>query len=378
MPAYPGGSTIFPKMAEEDTSLRPGVTIETKREEFWAKLTERERQALVIAEKVHKSDTRKTTGEPYVNHCMAVAEILRQWRADEDMRVAGLLHDTWEDHPELISLEQIREMFGERVAHIVYGVSGINNDIEDCQKVAREAQTELGIVLLKCADRLHNLLTMEGLEEKKKIAKASETLMVYVPMAESLGLWQVKNALADISFLYTNPERYISIKEKVDQDPRLNSEFIRKTKEQLQRFLNEAGLRAVVEHQVGGYWELSEKQRKFRKELSEITDVISFRVIFEDENNLGECYRGMGVIRTKFGESICLNRSDDFLAVPALNLYSALHDTYRFDQGNIEIAFTTKRREDFNNWGVASLNQEELQKDLEKYKTSLRRANKVY
>jgi guanosine-3',5'-bis(diphosphate) 3'-pyrophosphohydrolase len=307
-----------------------------------------------------------------------VTEILRQWGAGEDLRVAGLLHDAWEDHPDKISMNEIRMMFGERVAHLVYGVSGSNDDIEDPRKVAREAQTELGIVLLKCADRLHNLRTMNGFDEKKKIRKAKETLKIYVPMAESLGLWQIKNALADMAFSFANPIKYEEVKQRIDGDPRLNSEFIHGTKKWIQHILDEAGLRAIVEHQVGGYWELFEKKKKTRKEYRDITDVVSFRVVFDDEENLGECYRGMGIVRTKFGEAICLNRSDDFLAVPALNLYSALHDTYKLKEGNIEVAFTTKGREAFNNWGVASLSQEELQKDMEKYKISLRRANKVY
>jgi len=355
-------------MVEIENSLRPQVEFVISREEYCGKSTERLCRALEEASKIHEKDIRTSTGEPYINHCIAVAESLREWGADEDTQLAGLLHDTLEDHPDKISLEDIDEKFGERVARIVYGLTGCNNDFEDQQKVVKEAQEELSIVLVKFADRLHNLMTMNGFDDEKKAAKGRETLEVYVPMAESLGLWQVKNALADISFSFTEPAKYKKIKEYIDNDPRLNSEFIFKTKEKIKNILTNAGLNVVVEHQVGGYWELSEKQRKSGKWFVDITDVVSFRVITGDENNLGECYRAMGIIRTTFGESIRLDRSDDFIAVPAKNLYSALHDTYRFQQGIIEVAFTTRKIENFNIRGVVSLRQEELNKDMDKYK----------
>lgn len=358
----------------DNSSLRPKVEFVISREEFCAKSTLRLGKALEEASRVHENDIRTSTGEPYINHCIAVAESLREWGADEDTQVAGLLHDTVEDHPDLITLEDIVEKFGERVARIVFGLTGCNDDIKDQQKVVKEAQEELSIVLVKCADRLHNLMTMNGFDDERKAAKGRETLEVYVPMAESLGLWQVKNALADISFSFTEPAKYKKVREYIDNDPRLNSDFIIRTKERIKNILKEAGLIAEVEHQVGGYWELSEKQRKSGKWFVDITDVVSFRVITGDEYNLGECYRAMGIIRTKFGESIRLERSDDFIAVPAKNLYSALHDSYRFQQGIIEVAFTTRKREDFNNRGVASLSQEELAVDIEKYRSCLKLA----
>ncbi|HOX96562.1 MAG TPA: HD domain-containing protein [Candidatus Woesebacteria bacterium] len=377
-------------MIENECCLRPGVSFEVKREEFSVGLTEKERLALEIAAEIHKEDIRRTTGEPYVNHCMAVAQILRQWGADEEMVIAGLLHDTWEDHPELISLEQIRDMFGERVALLVDGVSkfksptGKDNDFETLRKVTRETLVEPGVAMIKLADRLHNMHTMEdgpkgkGFSEEKKMAKAKETLAVYVPMAESLGLWQVKNALADISFYYLEPERYKQVKEKIDSDPRLEKNFIEGTEKAIATALIEAGIAAEVKHEVGGYWELAEKQKRSAmradskpKEFADITDVVSFRVIIKDEENLAQCYLAMGVIRNKYKNLLVQNRSDDYLVKPAVNGYSAFHDTYKVNEGNIEVAFTTRKRENFNNWGVASIGQEELMKDPDSYKRKM-------
>lgn len=377
-------------MKEGDNCLRPGVDFNVQGERFFAEITEKEKAALEIASEIHKDDIRKTTGEPYVNHCVAVATTLKQWGAAEDMIVAGLLHDTWEDHPDLISLEKIKFLFGERVAHLVDGVSkfksptGKDNDFETLRKVTRETLVEPGVAMIKLADRLHNMHTMEdgplgrGFSEEKKLAKAKETLAVYVPMAESLGLWQVKNALADISFYYLDPVRYRTVKEKIDCDPRLNFEFIKGTEQAIEQVLVEAGIKATVRHEVGGYWELAEKQKKSAmrsdsrpKEYADITDVVSFRVIIEDEENLAECYLAMGVVRNRFKNLLVKNRSDDYLVVPAVNGYSAFHDTYKVREGNIEVAYTTKKREDFNNWGVASISLEALRINPDKYKRKM-------
>lgn len=370
-------------MIENRTGLRPTVSCEASEAEFMADKSDKILAALALANEIHKDDFRKT-GEPYIIHCLAVAEMLCRWGADEEEIIAGLLHDTVEDHQDLITNDQVNEMFGERVAHLVDGVSklrassGMDNDFETLRKVTRETLVEPGVAKVKLADRLHNMLTMETFSNERKIAKAKETLEVYVPLAESLGLWQVKNALADISFSYTDPKRYNEVKEKIDMDPRLNENFIFKTEEDIRKVLTGAGIKALVEHQVGGYWELSEKQKKSAmrsdsrpKDFADITDVISFRVITSDEQNTGECYKAMGVVRTRYSKLLQPSRSDDYLATPAINGYSALHDTYKTNEGNIEVAFTTTEREQFNNWGVASLSLEEIRTNPDKHKRKL-------
>lgn len=384
------GLELAVKMTEHDCCLRPGVDFEINKGDFDGHLTEKEKLAFDLASEVHFDDRRRTTGEPYVNHCMIVASILWKWGADEDTIVAGILHDTWEDHPDRLSLEKIKEFFGERVAYLVDGVSkfksptGKDNDFETLRKVTRETLVEPGVAMIKLADRLHNMHTMEngpcgeGFSAEKKYAKAKETLAVYVPMAESLGLWQVKNALADISFFYLDSERYEEVKHKIDSDPRLSAGFINGTEVVIREVLKNAGIEAEVCHEVGGYWELAEKQKKSAmransrpKEFVDITDVVSFRVIIEDEKDLGLCYLAMGVVRERFKKLLIQNRSDDYLVAPAINGYSAFHDTYKVREGNIEVAFTTRKRENFNNWGVASLHPEEIISDPDRYKRKM-------
>lgn len=349
------------------------------RQEFAEKSTERIIRALEIAIEIHKDDVRKVTGEPYINHCVAVAGLLDSWRADEEEIIAGLLHDTWEDHPEKITLGDIAEMFGERVALLVDGVSkleykGKKNDFETLRKVTKESHVEKGVALVKLADRVHNMSTMEGISPESCENKARETLMVYAPLAESFGLWQVKNLLQDLSFKFVDRNKYLQVKEKIDADPRLSIDFVKGREKEISDQMRKAGLKAKVEHQVGGYWEMAEKQKKFgmrasarASDFADISDAISFRIVLEEEN-LEDCYKALGVVRMLYGEKLMKQRHNDYLVIKANNGYSALHDTYHFEEGDVEIAFSTKNRENFNNWGVVSLSQEVIKRNPELYK----------
>lgn len=363
----------------QEPRLRPGVEFCQNREEFGAKANEKILLALEIAAEIHKDDVRKVTGEPYLNHCVAVAGLLESWGADEEEVIAGLLHDTWEDHPDKINLTEIADMFGERVAHIVDGVTkleseGKKNDFETVRKVTKESEIDKGVALVKLADRVHNMSTMEGVSPESCAKKARETLTVYAPLAESFGLWQVKNLLQDLAFKFVDRNKYLQVKEKIDSDPRLNIYFVEKREKEIGEQLRKAGLKAKVEHQVGGYWEMAEKQKKFGMRASsrtngfaDISDAISFRIILEEEN-LADCYKALGMVRMLYGEKLMKQRHNDYLVNKANNGYSALHDTYHFEEGDVEIAFSTKNRENFNNWGVVSLSREEIIKNPELFK----------
>lgn len=211
-----------------------------------------------------------------------------------------------------------------------------------------------------------------GVQKKK----AREILAVYAPLAESFGLWQIKNALEDLAFKYLEPERYIEVKSQIDSDPRLDGRFIEQRVADIQSEL--VGMNIGVGYQIGGYWEIAEKQKRlamhantWSNSFSAITDVISFRVSVDDESDLGDCYKAMGLMRLRYANQLMKRRHDDYLATAAVNGYSAIHDTYKFEEGNIEIAFTTKKRELFNNWGVVSLSARELKEGADKYKRKL-------
>ena len=370
----------MPKMLE----ARPGVEYDCSLKTFGINKNQRVLDALALAARIHELDKRKLTGEPYVNHCVATASILISWGANEEEVIAGLLHDTVEDHPDLISLEDIESFFGERVSALVSGVTklktreGDRNKFETLRKVTRESLIEPGVALVKLADRLHNMMTLDGMSASKQREKALETISVYGPLAESLGLWQVKNALLDLAFRYAEPPRFENIQKQIDSDKRLSVDFIWITEEKIREVLLANRLRVVVEHQVGGYWELAEKQRRSGiransrpKNFVDITDVVSFRVIVENDADVGECYRAMGIIRSSFGSALVSHRHDDYLVRPSANGYAAIHDTYRLDAGCIEIAFTTRGRENFNNWGVLTVDREKLKVHPNQYDRKL-------
>jgi len=371
-------------MLERFLRLRPEQKMEVSTEEFVADKSERVMTAVWLAIQVHEGDFRKGTGEPYSTHCLAVANILDRWGADEDEIIAGLLHDTYEDHPDRLSLDQIEDVYGERVANLVAGVTklksreGERNEFETLRKVTRESYIEPGVALVKLADRLHNMTSLECLPIDRQRVKAEETISVYVPLAESLGLWQVKNALADLAFRYLEQNRFNSVREIIDRDPRLTVDFIQSMEGELGRIILGAGIKARIEHQVGGYWELAEKQKRSSmradsrpKSFADITDVVSFRVVVEDDDQLDECYRAMGLVRLAFADRLVQNRHDDYLVIPSINGYSAIHDTFKFREGNVEVAFTTDEKEKFNNWGVASVSKEELRRDPDRFRRKL-------
>lgn len=360
-------------------SLRPRISFENRPENFGEELSDSVRSAIDLAVEIHKDDKRKVSGEPYVFHCIAVASILEKWGADEDEIIAGLLHDTLEDHPDMINLDLIRELFGNRVMSLVDGVTVLKTAEEKTdylgtlKKITKKSLIEPGVAMIKLADRLHNMMEQEGMKPESQKRNSLETLRFHGPLAESFGLWQVKNMLEDLAFQYLDPVKFWRTKQVIDTDPRLEMSFITRIENEISQELKRCGIGAEVEHQVGGYWEVVNKQKKlamkantWSNSFSAITDVISFRVLVE-EGDLTACYQAMGAVRLLYGIRIEKRRHDDYLGVPSVNGYSALHDTYKFDEGNIEIAFTTKDRERFNNWGVVSIDKKLLLESPEKF-----------
>ncbi len=335
--------------------LRPAMEYCSSLEKFEGNCSERLKLALEIADEVHFGEKRKTSPyEPYISHCIAVTSILKSWGADEDEQVAGLLHDSVENHPDLIDIPKIREMFGERVAFLVEGVtklkskSGENSEFETLRKIARESLIDSGVARLKLADRVHNMMTMEGMKPETQIKKARETLKVYAPLALSFGMWEVRSLLQDLSFPYLDEERYNLVKQEIDTDLRLRGEFIVETEGVIEEKLREVGLEALVGHVIGGYFEVAEKIKKRKCDIKEVNEVISFRVILSD---IDSCYQAMTVMRSRILGSLLANKHVDYLRVSAVNGYSALEDVYEFEEGRIEICFTTREKEKFNKWG---------------------------
>ncbi len=344
--------------------MRPKYEFVQKFQEFELGKSARIIEALELAVAVHEGEKRKTPPyEDYVEHCIAVASVLESWGSDEDEVVAGLLHDSVENHPDKINLKVIKNRIGERVAFLVDGVTklksrtGEKSEFETLRKVTRESLIDPGVARIKLADRVHNMLTMDGMKTETQLKKAKETLAVYAPMAEAFGMWEVKNLLQDLAFPYFDLLKYEQIKQVVDGDVRLSVEFINGMEELIVTEMKKYGINVEVGHSLGGYFEIYEKQKRRGMRggssvsgIAEIPDVISFRVILPN-NEMEKCYSAMGVMRMKLPQSLMVSRHVDELQEKAVNGYSALKDVYVFEEGAVEICFTTKEREHFNKWG---------------------------
>jgi GTP pyrophosphokinase len=327
-------------------------------------------QAAEFAREKHRGQHRRD-GSEYFSHCIATASILRSWGlVDEQILASALLHDVVEDCG--VSLEEIKAKFGTQISSWVDGVSKLKNDegaseLETQRKIVERGYFEPQVILIKLADRLHNMKTLSALPGKKQIHKAVETLDIYAPLAESLGVWQVKTELEDLSLPFVEPDRFAEIKAAIDKDPRLAEEVVANLESRLAGMLAETGLDGKVELRLKGYYESDKKRERLSKggrgdgSLSTISDIISFRVVLsESQPRFGDldpvlaCYTFMGMVHQSFGPSVEIERFDDFLAAPAINGYRALQTTVHLPQGPVEIAVTTSDREDFNNWGIIS------------------------
>jgi GTP pyrophosphokinase len=324
-------------------------------------------EAYALAEKAHEGKLR-AEGIPYFTHCKAVEKIISgEWGITNlDLRKAALLHDTIEDT--CLKLTDIEKEFGPKVAFLVEGVSQLRSEKENgISKVEKDRETikkilnrhtiDAVVSVLKLADRLHNMRTLNFMPKVNQIPKARETADVYAPLAESLGIWVVKTELEDLSLKYTDPKAYKKFSRLLARDPRLNPKFIDNIKSELEYELEKFGINAEVATRVNSIARLRSKAD--RAMFRDINDVISFRVILDnkdDENiTLQEVYRTFGIIRQKYLCEEDPKRLDDFYGEKRDNEYSAIQLTIQKPEGAIEIAITSKEREEFNNWGVISL-----------------------
>lgn len=343
--------------------ISPDTSYVSRPDEFISR-TRKIADSLAVAVQGHEGQ-RRLSGEPYVHHCISVASILESWGIkDENLISAALLHDVIEDST--VTLQEIAARFGKETAELVNGVSkfrsetGEYDDRETLKKVLIKSYIDPRVAILKLADRLHNMLTLDAMPRGGQVAKARETLDVYAELAESLGIWVVKTQLEDLAFKYVSPESFEMIKKELDSDSRMDPRFIHHWRSNLQRLLEEKEIKGGVEVRRGGYWSLAKKRERSALQgkslptsFADINDVISFRVRLEDIN---DCYRFIGNVHERFGDSVDFERYDEFIgANKRENGYQALQTTLNLSQGALEIAAMAEQMEEFNNWGVVSL-----------------------
>lgn len=302
-------------------------------------------------------DQKRKTGEPYIIHPLHTAFILTQIKADLPTVIAGLLHDVPEDTASTI--EDVEANFGAEVASLVAGVTklkkikyrGVERYRESLRKMFLSMAQDLRVILIKFADRLHNLRTLEGVEQKKRVSKARETLEIYAPIAGLLGVWRLKWQMEDLCFKYLYPEEYKAIEYKYEIERKVElNQYIQKLKIILSAELDKAGIKYTIEGRFKHLYSIWKKMSDKHRQFNEIYDVFALRVIVD---NIADCYKAMGVIHYLWKPNY--NRFKDFIAVPKPNGYRSLHTTVFGPGGkSTEFQIRTKEMHDEALYGVSA------------------------
>ncbi|OIO49735.1 MAG: hypothetical protein CO042_00330 [Parcubacteria group bacterium CG_4_9_14_0_2_um_filter_41_8] len=312
--------------------------------------------AFEFAQEAHLGQKRKS-GEPYINHPIDTAITLAKYHLDQDTIIAGLVHDVPEDTKK--TLKDIEKEFGPNVAGLVEGITklgklkyrGIERYIENLRKMFVAMAADIRVIFIKFADRLHNLKTLESLEPRKRERIARETLEIYAPIANRLGIWQLKGKLEDLSFKYLYPKEYESIKEAIDKHfknrEKVLSDMCVKVKSELKK---EKIQIMEISGRTKDLWSMHQKLQKHNNELQRIHDIIALRVVVP---TIADCYRALGIVHNKWRPMP--NRFKDYIAQPKPNGYQSLHTTIFYEHGKtIEIQIRTKAMHEDAEFGIAA------------------------
>ena len=285
-------------------------------------------QAYLLAARAHAGQTRKS-GEPYLSHPLAVAMILAEMRMDVDTLATALLHDALEDNP--ITKDEMAREIGVTIADLVDGVTKIGKlkfrskeelQAENFRKMMLAMSRDLRVILVKLADRLHNMRTLEHHREEKQRAIASETKDIFVPIANRLGLVRFKAELEDLCFRYLHPETYLLINEFLEETQADRDAFIERCVAILQEQLEEKGVICEVSGRAKHRYSIYHKMKRQGLRVNEVQDLLAFRVIVPD---LAQCYGALGLVHAEFPP--IPDRIKDYIARPKANGYQSLHTT---------------------------------------------------
>lgn len=314
------------------------------------------KRAFYYAEQAHDGQRRRS-GEPYVTHPLAVANILANMHMDHQSLMAAMLHDVIEDTG--VSKEALAEQFGKPVAELVDGVSKLTQiafedkavaQAENFQKMVLAMSRDIRVIIVKLADRLHNMRTLGALRPEKKRRIARETLEIYARIASRLGINTIRIELEDLSFQALHPMRAERIKRAVSSARGHRRSAIRQIQDNLQRTLDDEALPGTVVGRQKHLLSIYKKMRDQRKSFNEIMDVFAFRIITEDVDS---CYRILGMVHNLYKP--VPGRFKDYIAIPKANGYQSLHTTL-FGAGGmpIEVQIRTREMEAMANNGIAA------------------------
>ncbi len=340
-------------------------------------------RAFRFAEAAHQGQKR-ASGEPYVSHCLAVAAILAEMQVPPAVVIAGLLHDTVEDT--IVTLDDIRKEFGDEVAKLVDGVTKLTNlprvsrgdqhrdniiadedllpePVETTSRSRRKDMTnetlrkvflamgdDIRVVLIKLADRLHNMRTLGYMPEEKRKRIAQQTLDIFAPLANRLGIWQIKWELEDLAFRYVNPEKYREIAENLAERRQDRERQIQQIIQRMQTILRENGIKAEISGRPKHIYSIYKKMVEKGKTFEMVRDLRAVRCIVKD---IPSCYAALGVIHTHWRP--IPQEFDDYIAAPKDNFYQSLHTAVIYDDGKpLEVQIRTMEMHQNAEYGIAA------------------------
>ena len=315
------------------------------------------RRAYVFSALEHKGQVRHS-GEPYLVHPLEVASILAEMRLDPVAIAAGLLHDVVEDT--LTTIEKIQEHFGPEVAHVVEGVTKISaipfssseeRQAENFRKMLLAMVDDIRVILVKLADRLHNMRTLEHMPDERRTRTAQETLDIYAPIANRLGMSKIKNELEELSFRYLDPHGYQGLTAKVESRRKAAEVEIEDLKKTITAKLKEAQVPVCrIDGRLKRLYSISQKLKRQRIELDQVYDFVALRIITE---SVRDCYAALGIIHQTW--SPVPGRIKDFIAMPRPNGYQSLHTSVISERGfPFEVQIRTEEMHRHAEEGIAA------------------------
>ncbi len=314
-------------------------------------------RAYVFSALEHKGQVRRS-GEPYLVHPLEVADMLAEMRLDVVAVAAGLLHDIVEDTP--TTIERIRELFGEDVAHVVEGVTKLSSlqfssseerQAESFRKMLLAMVDDIRVILVKLADRLHNMRTLEHLSEERRLRIAQETREIYAPIAHRLGMSKIKNELEDLAFRYLEPQAYAALRQQVEEKRASTDGLIEDLRKQIMTTLEAAHVRVLrIDGRTKRLFSIYQKLKRQRITLDQVYDFIALRIITED---IPGCYAALGIIHQTW--SPVPARFKDFIAMSRPNGYQSLHTSVVSERGvPFEVQIRTETMHQIAEEGIAA------------------------
>jgi GTP diphosphokinase / guanosine-3',5'-bis(diphosphate) 3'-diphosphatase len=313
------------------------------------------RRAYEIAAERHRDQLRRS-GDPYLSHLLEVAHILADMRMDSTTLSAALLHDVIEDTE--FPVARIQERFGDETARLVEGVTKISRlnmlapearQAENVRKMVLAMVNDVRVVVVKLADRLHNMRTIQYLEPSKQQRIARETLEIYAPIAHRLGMGNIRNELEDLSFRVLEPDSFLALQKEVSEKQPLHQKFLEEVQAEIRSKLVENSIPAELEARVKGLCSLHRKLERQQRGLEQVYDLLAVRVITDSERN---CYAALGVVHHIWRP--VPGRFKDYIAMPRPNLYQSLHTTVIHSGQPFEVQIRTQDMHRIAEEGVAA------------------------